>query len=132
MGYEQPGFRVSYPADVAMSTESVWEFAGVSVGAAANITGTGVGGAALQAAGSAVVLGILQNNPIQGEAGDVVVTGISKAIAAATMAIGTLFTFNSVGAIIAATSGTQAYGIVLESCVSGDITTVLLKNYGKQ
>lgn len=136
MAYEQPGFRIGFlAADVDMSTKATWQFAPVWLGPAANIVGHGSGGAALVAKGSLTgpPLGILQNNPVVGEAGLVVVSGVSKYLAGGTIAIGDPLGWNSGGtALIKALSTFYAIGSALESAVTGDISTLLLWPRGVQ
>src|SRR5271166_3772408 len=87
MAYEIPNFYVGvFPADIDMSTESTWQYAGVGVYTALSVTGTGIGGAALCAVSSASngMIGVLQNNPKQAEAGQVMVQGVTKAKASGT------------------------------------------------
>jgi hypothetical protein len=135
MAYEIPGFYVGvFPADVDMSVESTWQFQGVGIYTALSTTGQGVGGAALCASStsSSPILGILQNNPQQGEAGTVMVSGVSKALAGGTLNIGDLLMVNSAGAFVKATSSNFAVAQALELAASGDITTVLLIRNGKQ
>lgn len=141
MAYEIPDFYVGVlPADIDMSAQSnpsedpQYQFTGVCVWTAVSCQGAGVGGAAIIPPGSTStpIIGILQNNPQLGEAGSVLVQGVSKCLSAFTGSIGQLVAVNSAGALVAATTGTYAIGQLLESCVSGDITTVLLIRNGKQ
>lgn len=145
MGYEQPLMRLGlYPADVDLSGLTGnyynYQFAPIWLGTAANIQGTGLGGAALQLIGTNTTppLGILQNNPIQGEAGLVLPIGcggITKAKIAGTCAIGNVLTWNAGGTgLVAAASGSGKFGIAiaLETGSAGDISAVLLANLGNQ
>ena len=136
MGYEVPGMMVgNFPADIDMSTKATWQFAPVWVGAAANVTGMGAGGAALLAQGSVLTapLGILQNNPAQGQNGSVMVTGITKVKAGGTWAINDPLTCVS-GAVVKAVAagGKFAFAVALESAVSGDTCSILLTPRGIQ
>jgi hypothetical protein len=136
MAYEQPGMRYGFlAADIDMSNRATWQFAPVWQGPAVNTVGQGFGGAALVAKGSRTdpPLGILQNNPVQGEAGCVVIGGVSKAIAGGTIAVGAILTPNAGGtALIAATSGTYGMARALESGVTGAIISVELRPFGTQ
>ena len=135
MAYEIPDFYVGvFPSDIDMSTESSYQFTGVGVYTAVSTTGTGVGGAALipMASTSSPMLGVLQNNPQQGEAGQVMVQGVTKAQAGGTFHIGNLLMTNSAGQMVLATSTNFAVAQALETAASGDITTVLLIRNGKQ
>ena len=78
------------------------------------------------------MLGVLQNNPQQGEAGQVMVQGVTKAQAGGTFHIGNLLMTNSAGQMVLATSTNFAVAQARETAASGDITTVLLIRNGKQ
>lgn len=134
MAYEIPSFFVGVmPADIDMSSELSFQFAGVCVYTALSTLGTGVGGAALcpPSATSSPIIGILQNNPAQAEAGNVMVEGVSKAIAGGSFNIGDLLMATSAGKFVLATSGNYAVAQALEQAVLGDISTVLLIRNGK-
>lgn len=136
MAYESPGFRIGWlAADVDMSAIATWQFAPVWLGPAANTAGFGVGNAALVAIGSLLgpPLGILQNNPIQGEAGLVICNGVSKVKAGGTWAVGDPLGWNAGGtALIKALSTKFAIGTALENAVVGDISSALLIVRGVQ
>jgi len=139
MGYEQPLLRVGlYPADVDMSNKAVWQFAPVWLAPATTTTGTGVGGAALTGAGALGYppFGILQNNPKLGESGLVLpfgCGGISKALLKGNVAIGNFLTANVGGTgLIVVAAGGYALAIALETGATGDYSTVMLVNNGKQ
>lgn len=135
MAFEIPDFLVGeWPADIDMSNEASYQYAGVSVYTAVSTQGTGVGGAALINPGgtSSPIIGVLQNNPQQGEAGTVMVQGVTKALAAGAFNIGDILMVNSAGKFVAATTGNLGVAIALEKAASGDITTVLLQRNGKQ
>lgn len=131
--YEIPNFYVGiFPAEINMSTEATYQFHAVFIGAASATTGAYGASLQMPAAGGNI-LGILQNNPMLGEAGQVMVEGISKATAGATIsAPGVLLMTTTAGALIPATSGNVACAIALAAASSGDIIPVLLKNCGKQ
>lgn len=134
MGYEVPRLGLSFRADVDMSTIAVWQYAAVWLGPAINIpAGTGTGNATVQAQGSLTTppIGVLQNNPVQGSAAEVMVTGVTKAIAGGTIAVGQLVTANASGAFVVAATGNYVVGQALESAATGDITTVLLRSVYK-
>ena len=138
MSYEIPSFFVGVlPSDADLSVEASYQYTAVCVGAAANTLGQGVGGAALQkpSSGAAVgpAIGILQNNPVVGEAGVVMVHGVSKAICHTAWSIGQLLAVDAAsGGLIPATSGLYAVAQALENAAVGDISTVLLVRNGKQ
>lgn len=135
MSYEIPSFYVGVlPADIDMSSESSYQYAGVCVYTAVSTTGTGIGGAALINPGglaSSPIIGVLQNNPQQGEAGQVMVQGVTKAQAGGIFNIGDMLMVNAAGQFLKATSTNFAVGMALEKAAVGDITTVLLLRNGK-
>lgn len=135
MGYEIPNFWVGvFPADIDMSVESTYQFSGVCVFTAVSTAGYGVGGAAIVPPSSATtpIIGVLQNNPLQGEAGAVMVQGVTKAIAGGTFAIGDLLMATAAGKFVKCTSTNYAVAVALESAVLGDICAILLQRNGKQ
>lgn len=135
MAYEIPNFFLGVlPADIDMSTEATYQYTGVCVYTAQNVTGAGVGGAALcpPSSTSTPIIGVLQNNPQLNEAGTVMVQGVTKAVAGAGFPIGTLLEVNSAGKFLTATSGQYAVAQALENASTNDITTVLLIRNGKQ
>lgn len=135
MAYEIPNFYLGVlAADIDMSVESTFQFSGVCVYTAVSTQGYGTGGAALcpPSATSTPIIGVLQNNPQPGEAGTVVIQGVSKALAGGTVNIGQLLMTNSTGQFVVATTGNVAVAQALESAVVGDIFTVLLIRNGKQ
>lgn len=56
------------------------------------------------AAATGTVIGILQNDPLAGEAASVVCAGMTKSVAGAAIAVGDLLTANSTGQCIATTT----------------------------
>lgn len=140
MAYEIPDFYVGvFPSDIDMSAEVgsgpnfSYQYTGIGVYTAISTTGTGVGGAALipLATASGPMIGVLQNNPQQGEAGQVMVLGVTKAQAGGTFHIGDLLMTTSAGTFIKATSTNYQVAQALETAASGDITTILLLRNGK-
>lgn len=134
MAYEQPEYTIGVlPADFDLSLESANQFTGVCVAAAVNTTGFGVGGGAIvpQASSANPILGVLQNNPIVGQAAAVMVHGISKVLLSGTVTIGQLLKCVN-GQFLLATSGTYAVAQALESGGAGDIIAAVLIRNGKQ
>lgn len=140
MAYEIPDFLVGvFPADVDMSSETSQQFTGVCVYSAVSVEGAGIaggiGGAALcpPASTSVPIIGVLQNNPQQGEAGEVMIQGVTKAVCKTGWSIGALLSVDqSTGKFQPATSGQYAVAVGLEAAASGDVTTILLLRNGKQ
>jgi hypothetical protein len=72
-------------------------------------------------------IGILQNKPASGAAADVMITGVSKVILAATLSAGAEVMSDANGAAVAAATATnRSLGILLKGGVSGDVVEVLL------
>ena len=133
MAYEIPNLRVGlYPADIDMSAVTTYQYTAVWLGAAANGKGTGKGLASLQTKGSKITgpIGVLQNNPLQGEAGELITSGITKARAGGTFTVGDNLTVNSSGLFVIAATGNLIVGKALESAVSGEVCAVLLGGLG--
>lgn len=134
MGYERPGLEVGFlPSDEDFTNDKpangdVGLYSPVWVGAAANVTGQGAGGASVQKVGAKTTppLGILQNCPQRGEAALVMVSGVCKVRAAGTWAVGDLLGWNASGKVIKAVAGKQAFGLALESAVANDVVACLL------
>ncbi len=125
--YEQPLFRIGeFMSDTNRSNITTFQYSAVAVGPAQNIVGTGQGNAALVAptAGGSII-GVLQNNPFQGEAGELYQAGITKWRASGSFSAGDSLVVDANG-YCQKGSGTVV-GIALEQAVAGDITTVLLK-----
>lgn len=134
MSYEQPDFLIGcFKADVDMSSVAANQYTGVALGAAQNITGTGMGNAAIVAAtAGGSILGVLQNNPIQNEAATVCNTGITQVKVSGSGSVGDLVAVDANGFFLKATSGQSAVGQMLESYTAGATSTMLLGNFGKQ
>ncbi len=141
MAYEIPDFYVGvFPADINMSSmvgtgpNFSYQYTGVGIYTAVSTQGTGVGGAALipLSVASTPMIGVLQSTPQQGEAGQVMIHGVTKAQAGGAFSIGQLLMTNSAGHFVLCTTGNLAVAQALETAASGDITTVLLIRNGKQ
>lgn len=128
MGYEQPLFKVGlFPSDDDRSNIVANQFYGVDLGVAQNVVGTGQGNAAIvmpKAGGR--ILGVLQNNPIQGEACELTCAGITKAKATGDFSVGDELSVDAAGGFVKASGGTVV-GIACEQAVAGDVTSVFLK-----
>lgn len=130
--YEIPGFELGVlPANLDMSSESAFQFTFVDVLPA---TGAGLSGAAIGAPPSAgaACIGILQNNPVLGEPGEVMTSGVSKMQLGTNVGINTKLMTNAAGLAVPATAGNYAIARALESGVTGDLIAVLLIRDGKQ
>lgn len=140
MSYEIPDFFVGvFPADIDMSAQPTagqdptYQYTGVSVYTAISASGTGVGGAAIIPPGStsSPIIGVLQNNPQQGEAGTVMVQGVTKAVAGGAFQIGDSLMCTAAGKFVKATSTNYQVAIALETAANNDVTTILLQRNGK-
>lgn len=134
MAYEIPGFMIGIlPADADLSAAAK-QFTGVCAHTAVNTTGTGGGGASLciPSATTSPIIGVLQNNPLLGEAGTVMHNGVSKVLAGGTFQIGDLLMCQSDGKFVKATSTNYAVAQALETGASGSIVAALLVRNGIQ
>lgn len=129
--YEVPGFAIGFlPADTDMSSQvgsvNGAQFNPVWIGTSAN--SFAYFGAALQAIGSHTdpPIGILQTNPYQGEAGNVMTDGVSKCWANGTWAIGDPIGWDAGGKLIKAVSGKFAIGTALMAGVQGQMSAIKL------
>lgn len=130
--YEIPGWSLGVlPANQDMSSESSFQYTFVDVITA---SGAGLSGAAIApppSAGAACI-GVLQNNPLLGEAAAVMVSGVTKMQLGTNVGINTKLMSNGSGLAIPATAGNFAIARALESGVTGDVIAVLLIRDGKQ
>lgn len=77
-------------------------------------------------AGEALI-GILQNDPAEGEAASVAYLGVSKVkLGAAVNTVGTRLAANADGELIAATTGDYIAGIALETGAENDLISALI------
>lgn len=83
------------------------------------------------AAGQSVI-GILQNKPTLGQPADVMMAGVSKAVAGAAIAVGVEVMAGADGRIVtAATAGSNVIGVALEAAgAAGEIITIALNAGG--
>lgn len=130
---EMPCFYVGVlQANIDMSVSSTYQFSAVDNAAA---SGTGVGGPSalvVPASSGAAILGVLQNNPALGVAGDVMVHGITKMQAGGTIAAGAIVATNAAGQAVTAASTNYGIGKAIQAGVTGNIISILLFGYGKQ
>ena len=83
-------------------------------------------GIALCGAGEAA-LGVLQNDPVSGQAADVLVMGVSRCIAGAAVTAGAKVMSDAAGKAITATSTNQACGVALTAAAAdGDLISILV------
>lgn len=128
MALEIPGQKLGIlPAEVSLTTK---QFTAVVVQTASAVVGTDGASVNTPAASGESILGILQNNPIQGEAADIMVTGVSKAVIQGSVSIGQLLMSVPGGKLAVATSGKLAVAQALQTGVDGNVVTVLLQRNG--
>lgn len=130
MSYEIPSFKLGvYPANVDLSST---QFLGVTVGAATNTNGAGFGGAALVLpAQGDIIIGVVQNKPGIGEAGELIEAGVTKATAGEAFSIGAKLMVGADGKFYIATSAKFAVAIAVEdSSGANSVCAILLKDMG--
>lgn len=128
MSYAQPLEKIGYlSSDDDRSVVALNQFFGVHIGTAAKIVGAGRGNPAIikpSAGGS--FFGILQNNPVQGEACEITRLGTSQAYAGGSFSSGDKLKLDGNGAFIKAAAGDTIVAQAVEQAVLGDITTVYI------
>lgn len=130
--FEIPNFILGVlEANVDMSVEATWQFTAVDVAAASGSGLLGPSALVAPTAGGGII-GILQNNPALAEAGQVFVSGVSKAQAAGTFTPGALLMVNGSGQFLLATAGNYAVAKALQTGAAGTVVSVLLGSFGKQ
>jgi len=111
------GILMNIPGIVAGSDLSAKQFHAVKL----------TGELAIGVAGSGdLALGVLQNDPLQGDASAVAYAGVSKVKTGANVAVGNRLAPDASGALVPAGSGDFPIGVALEAGVSGDVISVLL------
>jgi len=78
------------------------------------------------AAAPDVLIGVLQNKPKAGEAGQVQSSGITKAVAGATVTAGADLTSDSTGRFVAAITTDIILGICLQGAAVGEVFSMLI------
>ncbi len=131
MAYEIPGFTVGIlPANTDLSNEGTYQFTAVNVVASTVSTAVNGAGVGTPAASGDPSIGILQNNPLQGEAATVMVHGVSKAQIQGVVSVGNLLMSVPGGKLAVATSSKYAIAQALEDGIDSDIIAVLLVRNG--
>lgn len=120
MSYEVPGFKVG--TQTAAADLSAKQFYAVQFSA------TGI---ALAGAGERID-GVLQDKPESGDVGDVMVLGVSKAVAGDAILKGAAVTPDANGKFVTAASGNYVAGTALEAAAAdGDIIAIVLDRGGR-
>jgi predicted RecA/RadA family phage recombinase len=129
--YEQPLFKVGlYPSDDDRTTIATNQFYGVMLGNAKNVAGTGKGNAAIvYPTANGPIFGVLQNNPMQGEAAELIAEGITKARASGAFSVGDLLMVDAHGAFLKSdgASSTTVVAMAVMDADAGDVVSIRLK-----
>lgn len=80
-------------------------------------------------AGEAAI-GVLQNDPVSGDAAGVAIGGVTKIQLGATLAAGAKFSASAAGLAIAPTTGYQILGTIVEGGVSGEVGSAVFDTDG--
>ena len=87
-------------------------------------------GVKLRVAAGAGVLGVLDNKPKSGENATVVVAGLTRCFAGATITAGSWITVTASGTATSATSGQYILGKSITGCASGSNFQLLIQHNG--
>lgn len=123
MSIQVPGRCVGVCTAAADLSTHQFKFVKVTAAFAVNLTSV---------AGEAVY-GVLQNNPISGQAAEIMRDGITKVVAGAAIAAGAFVMTNNAGKVItAATAANHRVGVALEAADDADdiVTIDLLPHAG--
>lgn len=121
MSFQQPGLMVGNQA--ASADLSAKQFYGVKFGAS---------GIALCATAGEVCDGVLQDKPESGDVGNVMISGITKAVAGAAVTKGALVAVTAAGKFVTATATDYSVGRAMEAAsADGDLIAVLLHSPGQ-
>lgn len=128
MSVGQPLEKIGYlSSDDDRSVVAFNQFYGVHIGPATKITSTWKGNtAAIKPSAGGKFFGILQNNPVLGEACEICRKGTSQAYAGGTFTCGDDLKVDGNGAFVKAASGDTIVATAVESAVQGDIATVYI------
>lgn len=118
--YDNPVLVLSESAGIDLSTH---QFKAVKYDGSGNL---------ILCTAGALAAGVLQNDPTSGQAGDVMVLGVSRAIAGGSFAKGVALASNAAGLLVAAAGGDHVVGVSRGAAgASGDIVPVLVTLGGK-
>lgn len=121
MALEQRGFSVGHL--VAAADLSAKQFCFVKIDASGLVAVCGNG---------ELALGVLQNNPVAGEAADVMVEGVTKVVCSASLAAGAVVGSNASGLAEAPATGEYGLGVLAAAGTTTVYGTLVLKPCGKQ
>lgn len=117
------GEQITLPGVVAGADLSAWQYKPVKFASTA--------GQVIKATATTdAIIGILQNDPASGEAADVAIAGVSKAITGTSvLAIGAAWTANSTGVLATTSDNTRIGGFNLGSAAAavGDVVVVRIQ-----
>ncbi len=119
MARQTPGFMFSLEAAADLSVAATNQYRALVVDSN--------GRAAVAGASNVPIVGVLQNDPIQFQAAQIMVDGLSKIKLGGTVAAGDEVMSDASGDfIVAATAGNRKVGICVEGGGSGDIGSAIL------
>ena len=118
MAFQTPGYKL--PAHAAGADLRTHQFKAV-------IISTSTVNQVTLPAGGEKIAGVLQNKPNTNQAAEVVVDGVSKAIAGAAIAQGAEVEVDSAGKVITLAAGVSVGIALIAASADGDIISVLLK-----
>ncbi len=123
MSWGDDGLAHHLTAHTAASSGTAWQYYLVKKSAATTFT--------IAAAAGEVVLGVLQNDPASGGAGDIQVSGFSKVVYGGTVTMGDKLTTDASGRAVTSTkNGDHIVGRAMVSGVVSDIGTMLITHEG--
>jgi hypothetical protein len=123
MAVQTPGINIGICTAAADLSAASNQFRAVRVTAAFAVNLT-------NAAGQATI-GILQNKPASGQPADIVMVGVSKAVAGAAITVGSEVMAGADGRIItAATAGSNVIGVALEAAANANEVITVALNAG--
>lgn len=117
------GAQDTWPAVTAATDLRSYQYRLMRFAAAQTVN---VASNAVSAAATEIPCGVLQNNPNSGEAASIAYSGLSKAVAGATLTARGLLTTNGSGQVIDAVSGAVIIGRAMEAVAVSERASVLL------
>ena len=119
MVMEIPGIRAPFEAAADLSAK---QYCAMKITASQKVNVCNVAGE--------ISIGILQNDPTQGQEASVMLTGISNAVYGGTVAPGASLTTNASGFLITAAAGNKIMAVAIEAGAANEIHPVILTSVG--
>ena len=119
MVMEIPGIRAPFEAAADLSGK---QYCAVKITASQKVNVCSVAGE--------MGIGILQNDPTQGQEASVMLTGISNAVYGAAVAAGASLTPNASGFLITAATGNKIIAVAIEAGAANETHPVILTSVG--